>query len=93
MSFDKDSAIERAKDDLSDRLGIGRAEINVDSVESKEFSDMSLGAPADDEMAAQMIAYGWQITLGAGGKKYDYRADKYQIRLKGYNGKNHIVVF
>lgn len=93
MGFDKDSATERAKDDLAARLGISRDEISVDGIESKEFSDMSLGAPADGEMAAQMIAYGWIITLSADGKKYDYRADKYQIRLKGYNGANHVVVY
>lgn len=93
MSFDKDSATERAKQDLAERLGIGVNEIKVDSVEAREFSDMSLGAPADGEMAAQMIAYGWIITLSADGKKYDYRADKYQIRLKGFNGSNHVVVY
>lgn len=93
MSFDKDSATDRAKQDLAGRLGIDVNEIKIDSVESKEFSDMSLGAPADGEMAAQMIAYGWIITLSADGKKFDYRADKYQIRLKGYNGANHVVVY
>lgn len=93
MSFDKDRATDRAKQDLAGRLGVDVNEIKIDSVESKEFSDMSLGAPADGEMAAQMIAYGWIITLSADGKKFDYRADKYQIRLKGYNGANHVVVY
>jgi hypothetical protein len=53
---------------------------------------MSLGAAAGDEMSAQMISSGWQIELSAGGKTYDYRADKYQLRLKGFNGTNHIIV-
>lgn len=93
MSFDKDSAVKRAKQDLAERLKLNEDDIKVDSVSSKEFSDMSLGAPADGEMAAQMIAYGWQISLGVGGKSYDYRADKYQLRLKGYGGKNHVIVY
>jgi len=93
MSFDKDSAVKRAKQDLAERLKLNEDDIKVDSVSSKEFSDMSLGAPADGEMAAQMIAYGWQISLGAGGKSYDSGADKYQLRLKGYGGKNHVIVY
>jgi hypothetical protein len=52
---------------------------------------MSLGAPESDEMAAQMIATGWEIDLKANGKSYEYRADKYQLRAKGFNGKNHLV--
>jgi hypothetical protein len=93
MSFNKDSAVDRAKADLADRLGIGRDEIDVSSVNSQEFPDMSLGAPAKDEMAAQMISEGWRIVLGAGGKNYEYRADKYQLRLRDYKGENHVVVY
>ena len=52
---------------------------------------MSLGAPVADEMSAQMIASGWQITLEAGGKSYGYRADKYQLRLFDFEGENYIV--
>jgi hypothetical protein len=42
-------------------------------------------------MAAQMISSGWSINLSAKGKKFDYRADKYQLRLRGYNGANHVI--
>jgi hypothetical protein len=54
---------------------------------------MSLGAPAADEMSAQMISNGWQINLSASGKNYEYRADKYQIRLRGFNGSNYIIEY
>jgi hypothetical protein len=91
VSFNKDSATERAKQDLAQRLGITEAEIEVDSVSEKEFSDMSLGAPAEDEMSAQMISNGWQINLKADGSTYDYRADKYQIRLHDFDGKNYVI--
>jgi hypothetical protein len=93
MKFDKESAVERAKQDLAKRLNIGKSEIVVSSVSTREFPDMSLGAPADDEMSAQMISNGWEIKLGAGGKDYEYRADKYQLRLKGFKGGNHIIVY
>ncbi len=91
MSFSKDSAVQRAKKDLANRLGVSEKDIETVSVNEKDFPDMSLGAPAEDEMSAQMISSGWQIDLSADGKKYDYRADKYQLRLHGYKGKNHVV--
>ncbi|CAN5595520.1 hypothetical protein BH24ACI3_BH24ACI3_13380 [soil metagenome] len=93
MSFNKESATERAKQDLAERLSIGKGDIDVSSVDSAEFPDMSLGAPEADEMAAQMIASGWKIRLTAGGKDYEYRADKYQVRLKDFGGKNHVIVY
>lgn len=91
MSFNKETATERAKQDLAKRLGISVSEITA-SASEKDFPDMSLGAPAADEMSGMMISSGWQINLSAGGKSYDYRADKYQLRLRGYKGANHIIV-
>ena len=91
MSFNQSSATERAKQDLAKRAGVSADNIETVSVEETEFPDMSLGAPAEDEMSAQMISSGWQINLEAGGEKYEYRADKYQLRLRGFRGTNHIV--
>ena len=91
MSFSKDSAVQRAKKDLAGRLGVSESKLETVSVSEKDFPDMSLGAPVKDEMSAQMIASGWQISLRANGKKYDYRADKYQVRLRGFKGTNYII--
>ena len=52
---------------------------------------MSLGAVVDGEMAAQMISSGWLIMLGAEGNTYEYRADKYQLRLVDWRGTNHLI--
>lgn len=93
MTFNKDSAVDAAREDLAKRLDISKDDIKLSSVSEKEFPDMSLGAPADDEMAAQMISNGWQIDLSANGGKYEYRADKYQLRLKDFNGSNVIVKY
>lgn len=93
MTFNKDSAVEAAKKDLAERLNVGSKDINVSSVSEEEFSDMSLGAPASDEMAAQMIASGWCIRLETGGSNYEYRADKYQLRLKNFKGSNIVVQY
>lgn len=91
MSFTKESASRRAVTDLSQRLGVSENEIDVGSVSETDFPDMSLGANVPGEMAAQMISSGWKIGLKAKGKNYEYRADKYQLRLVGFEGKNHVV--
>lgn len=93
MGFDQESAVKRAKQDLAERLGVSEKDVSIGSVSKREFPDMSLGAPAKDEMAAQMIATGWQIQLVSGGRNYEYRADKYQLRLKDFKGSNHVVVY
>ena len=91
MSFTRETATENAKNDLAERLGINADEIIEKGVIDKDFPDMSLGAPVADEMSAQMIASGWQIMLGATGNVYEYRADKYQLRLYDFEGENYIV--
>ncbi len=91
MSFTKESAVQEAKTDLAKRLGISESDVKESSVEDADFPDMSLGAAVEDEMSAQMISSGWRINLSAGGEDYEYRADKYQLRLRGFNGTNHIV--
>ena len=91
MSFTRESAAERAIRDLSGRLGLDSSKVRVESVSEKDFPDMSLGANVPGEMAAQMISSGWQIRLGAAGKSFEYRADKYQLRLVGFNGTNYVI--
>jgi len=91
MSFNKESAVEKAKADLAKRLSVSEKDVEVVSTDEKDFPDMSLGTPVADEMSAQMISTGWQINLQADGKNYEYRADKYQLRLREFKGTNYIV--
>lgn len=91
MNFSKDSAIQAAKEDLAKRSGVKESEIKEVSASETDFPDMSLGAPANGEMSAQMISSGWKINLSADGKNYEYRADKYQLRLCGFKGTNHVI--
>jgi hypothetical protein len=91
MSFTRESAVATAKTDLAERLNIDETEIAEKGVTDKDFPDMSLGCPVDGEMSAQMISNGWQIELEAGGKSYEYRADKYQLRLHNFEGRNYVV--
>ncbi len=91
MNFNQESAVERAKADLAERLNVSENDITETSVSEKDFPDMSLGAPVTDEMSAQMISSGWQINLESGGETYEYRADKYQLRLCNFSGTNYII--
>jgi hypothetical protein len=90
MSFTRESAVDRAKSDLSERINVETSAIR-DDVSERDFPDMALGAAEPGEMAAQMISSGWQIDLEAGGRSYDYRADKYQLRLYNFDGRNYVV--
>ena len=91
MGFTKEDVTAAAKQDLADRLGVDEGSVEELSVTGRDFPDMSLGAPADDEMSAQMIATGWEIKLGAEGKTYEYRGDKYQLRLVDFDGRNYVI--
>jgi hypothetical protein len=91
VSLSQEGAVKIAKADLAHRLGIAESNIELDSVVEKDFPNTSLGAPVEDEMSAQMISSGRQINLKADGKTYEYRADKYQIRLRGFKGHNYII--
>jgi len=90
MGFTKESAVAAAKSDLAKRLKINESEISA-SASDNDFPDASLGLAGKGEMAAQMISSGWRIDASAKGKSYEYRADKYQLRLKGFEGKNHVI--
>ncbi len=91
MNLNKETAAEKARKDLADRLNIEADSIKTVSIEDKEFSDMSLGASVGDEMAAQMISYGYQINLEADDENYEYRGDKYQLRLVDFEGSNYMI--
>jgi hypothetical protein len=86
----KEEAVEKARTDLAQRLKVDVGEIK-ESVEDADFPDMALGAPEDGEMSGQMITRGWRIRLSAGGQSYEYRADKNQVRLYKYKGKNYRI--
>ena len=91
MAMSKDGAVENARKDLAKRLNLNPADVKERSVEDSDFPDMALGAAEDDEMSGQMITSGWRIRLEAQGKTYEYRADKNQVRLYDFKGKNYRI--
>jgi len=91
MAHSKDEAVGRARRDLAARLGVAEAEVSEESVEEADFPNTALGAPLRGEMSGMMISTGWRIRLAAGGRSYEYRADRNQLRLYDFKGKNYKV--
>ena len=87
----KEDATDKARKDLANRLGLDEGQIAEQSVSDADFPDMALGAAASGEMSGQMITRGWKIQLKAGGQSYEYRADKNQLRLYKFKGKNYKI--
>jgi len=87
----KEEAVDKARNDLADRLNTDASQISQSPVEDADFPDMALGAAEDDEMSGMMMTRGWRIRLSAGGRDYEYRADKNQLRLYQYKGKNYRI--
>ena len=85
----KEEATEKAKKDLGSRLGVDASEVTEGSISEVDFPDMALGAGTSGEMSGQMLTRGWKIELKADGKSYEYRADKNQLRLFKFKGKNY----
>ncbi len=70
MAISKDNAVEKARNDLAQRLNIDAGDVKENSVEDSDFPDMALGAAEDDEMSGQMMTRGWRIRLEAQGTNF-----------------------
>ena len=88
MAYNKADAVSKARKDLADRLGLKEQDVKERSVDETDFPDTALGAGTEDEMSGQMITRGWRIRLEANNRNYEYRADKNQVRLYNFKGKN-----
>ena len=91
MAYSREESVGRARRDLAARLGVPEEEVREESVEEADFPNTALGAAVEDEMSGMMISSGWRIRLKAAGKSYEYRADRNQLRLYKFKGKNYRV--
>lgn len=91
MSYSKEDALSKARHDLAQRLGVKDQDVREGSVEETDFPDTALGAGTHDEMSGQMITRGWRIKLQSNNRTYEYRADRNQVRLYDFKGKNFLL--
>ncbi len=68
------SAVDAALRDAAGRLGVA-AQLQVETVEQREWSDSSLGCPQPGSFYAQVITPGYLIVVSGGGKRLEYHTD------------------
>ena len=68
--------VDRAVSDLAQRLGVSEDDVQVVSVEEVEWSDSSLGCPAEEMDYAQVITPGYEVTLQVDDDVYSYHSDE-----------------
>ncbi len=67
--------IQRAKEDLANRLEVSIEEIEVRYVEEAEWPDASLGCGDVRLVYRPITIHGYRIVLSVGGKNYEYHTD------------------
>lgn len=69
---------------LSSMTGVPVEEIDVVSAQEKEWPDACLGLAEQDEMCAQVVTPGWEVTARAQGQNTIFRtnADGAVVRMK-----------
>ena len=70
------SLIEKAKDDLAQRLSIAITQINIVDAKEATWSNSSLGCPQPGMLYADVLTPGYLILLSANGQDYEYHAGK-----------------
>lgn len=70
-----DRLIEKAKQDLADRLATDADSIAVVSREHVQWPDASLGNPQPGMAYAQVVTPGFRLILEAAGQTYEYHTD------------------
>ncbi len=73
LTDDVETAVKEA---LSAETGAAVDDIEVVEAEQKEWSDACLGLAEEDEMCAQVITPGWEVTLRAEGETYVFHTNE-----------------
>lgn len=86
-AFGLQGLIEKAKEDLAQRLSISANQINLVDAPEVEWSDSSLDCPQPGIDYLQVITPGYRILLEAGGQEYEYHSnrDAYAVYCENAN--------
>ena len=61
---------------VSQKLEVALQQVQIKSVERREWLDACLGLPEVDEVCAQTITPGWLVTVEIAGNAYGFRVDE-----------------
>jgi hypothetical protein len=75
FSADSQASVEAALSDAAAHLGVSRADLQVQQVEAREWSDSSLGCPRPGLMYSQIVTPGYLIVITGAGKLLEYHSD------------------
>ncbi len=70
------TAVEAARQELAQQLGVPVEQLEVFSVEPSQFPDSCLGLPQEDEMCAEVIVSGYQGVILGEGVQYEFRVSE-----------------
>ena len=76
FSTSLESLIEKAKENLAQRLSVPITKIDLVEAKPVTWPDASLGCPQPGMMYAQVLMGGYLILLEANGKIYEYHTSK-----------------
>lgn len=71
-----ENLLEKAREDLAQRLGVSTSQIMLVEVTEVEWSDSSLGCPQPEMSYLQVITPGYRILLEANGIQYEYHSNR-----------------
>ena len=61
---------------ISEVLGISLDQIQIETVEQRDWSDSCLGLGEPNESCAQVVTPGWFVAISIDGQEYRFRADE-----------------
>lgn len=61
---------------ISEVLGISLEQIEIETIERREWSDSCLGLGKPEESCAQVVTPGWLVAFSLDGQEYRFRADE-----------------
>lgn len=67
---------------VSEALSVAADQIQIETVEQRDWPDACLGLPNPDEACAEVITPGWLIVVNVGGTEYRYRVDETGTNLR-----------
>lgn len=66
----------QVQNQVSELIGVPVDQIQIETVEQREWSDSCLGLGGADESCAQVITPGWLVVFDVAGTEYRYRVDE-----------------
>ena len=61
---------------LSEALGVATDQIQIETVEQRDWPNSCLGLAEPDEVCAEVITPGWLVVFNIDGTEYRYRVDE-----------------